>query len=169
MIKLSSIEAIVRALHEHGVRFLIAGGVAVNAYGFIRVTKDVDIAVGLDFPSFLSAVRALESIGYTSKIPVSAEMIADPANRERWRVEKGMLVFQMWSDVHRQTPIDLFTVLPFDFDAAFARSHEELLGPDLPVRLVPIDLLIAMKEEAGRPRDLDDIAHLRQIREINER
>ncbi|HEY8899588.1 MAG TPA: nucleotidyl transferase AbiEii/AbiGii toxin family protein [Chthoniobacterales bacterium] len=166
MIKLASLEQIVRTLNAQGVRFLIAGGVAVNGYGYLRVTKDLDIAVALDAQAFHAAVIALESIGYAPKIPVTAEMIADPANRERWRAEKGMLVFQMWNDSHRETPIDIFTTLPFDFETAFASSIEENLAPGLEVRLVPLDLLIAMKQEAARPRDLDDIDHLRQIQSI---
>lgn len=166
MIKLASLEQIVRVLNQKGVRFLVAGGVAVNGYGYLRVTKDVDIAVALDAPSFRAAVAALESIGYAPKIPVTAEMIADPANRERWKVEKGMLVFQMWNDAHRETPVDLFTTLPFDFEEAFSAGTEETLAPGLKVRLVPLDLLIAMKQKAARPRDLDDIDHLRQIQSI---
>lgn len=93
-------------------------------------------------------------------------MIADPENRARWKHEKGMLVFQMWSDAHRETPVGLFTVLPFDFSTAYERAEVEFLAPERSVRLVPIDLLISMKEEAGRPRDLDDIEHLRHLREI---
>jgi hypothetical protein len=168
MIKLSSLKAIVRTLHEHGVRFLVAGGVAVNGYGYLRVTKDVDIAVALDAQNFRAAILALHSLGYAPKIPVSAEMIADPVNRARWKEEKGMLVFQLWADAHIETPIDVFTTLPFGFEEAFERSEEEFLEPDLPMRLVPIDLLIAMKEVAARPRDLDDVEHLRQIQAITE-
>lgn len=33
--KLASIEAIVRALESAGVRYLVAGGVAVNAHGYL--------------------------------------------------------------------------------------------------------------------------------------
>jgi len=34
--KLTSFEAIVRALDEAGVRYLVAGGLAVNAHGYLR-------------------------------------------------------------------------------------------------------------------------------------
>ena len=43
--KLASFEAIVRALSEAGVRYLIAGGLAVNAHGYLRFTKDADFVV----------------------------------------------------------------------------------------------------------------------------
>ncbi len=38
-----SIEAIVRSLNDAGVRYLIAGGLAVIAHGYTRVTQDVDL------------------------------------------------------------------------------------------------------------------------------
>ncbi len=41
--KLASLEAIVRALNEGSVRYLIAGGLAVNAHGYVRLTQDVDL------------------------------------------------------------------------------------------------------------------------------
>lgn len=39
------------------------------------------------------------------------------------------------------------------------------LAPGLTVRFVSLGTLIAMKQEAKRPRDLDDIEHLRWILE----
>jgi hypothetical protein len=46
--KLSSFEAIVGALNEAGVRYLVVGGIAVNAHGYLRVTNDVDIVIRLE-------------------------------------------------------------------------------------------------------------------------
>ena len=40
--KLTSFEAIVRALNAANVRYLVAGGLAVNAHGYARFTNDVD-------------------------------------------------------------------------------------------------------------------------------
>lgn len=37
-----SIEAIVKALNDAEVRYLIVGGLAVSAHGFMRATRDVD-------------------------------------------------------------------------------------------------------------------------------
>lgn len=46
-VKLESFESIVRALNDAGVRYLIAGGLAVNAHGYLRFTKDVDFVIQL--------------------------------------------------------------------------------------------------------------------------
>ncbi len=40
--KLASFEAIVAEFDAAGVRYLVAGGLAVNAYGYLQLTKDVD-------------------------------------------------------------------------------------------------------------------------------
>src|SRR3972149_3791038 len=45
--KLASFDALVSALQQAGVRYLIAGGLAVNAHGYLRFTKDVDVVVQL--------------------------------------------------------------------------------------------------------------------------
>jgi len=39
VVKLASLEAIVSALNSAGVRYLVAGGLAVNAHGYIRHTR----------------------------------------------------------------------------------------------------------------------------------
>lgn len=46
--RLASFEAIVRALNAAKVRYLVAGGMAVNAHGYLRFTQDVDLVVALD-------------------------------------------------------------------------------------------------------------------------
>jgi hypothetical protein len=33
---------LLRFLHERGIKHIVIGGFAVNAHGFIRVTKDLD-------------------------------------------------------------------------------------------------------------------------------
>jgi hypothetical protein len=45
--RLNSFEAIVKALNAEKVRFLIAGGLAVNAHGHLRFTKGVDLVIAL--------------------------------------------------------------------------------------------------------------------------
>ncbi len=46
--KLSSVEAIVAALNDAGVSYLVAGGLAVNAHGYGRATFDIDLVVELE-------------------------------------------------------------------------------------------------------------------------
>ena len=74
-----------------------------------------------------------------------------------------MMVLNFYSDVNRETPLDVFVTEPFDFDREHEATPKQELASGLFVRFVSIPALIAMKEVAGRPRDVDDIQHLRWI------
>jgi hypothetical protein len=160
---LASLEAIVRALNGAEVRYLVAGGLAVGAHGYPRATMDVDLVVQLRSDNIIAAFHALAGLGYRPLVPVTAEGFSDKAQRERWIEEKGMQVLNFFSDQHKATSVDVFVTEPFDFDSEYDNALNVDLGPGLPVQFVSIPTLIRMKEVAGRPRDLDDIQHLRWI------
>ncbi len=44
----SSVQAIIQALNEAGVRYLVVGGLAVVAHGHVRFTADVDLVLDDD-------------------------------------------------------------------------------------------------------------------------
>jgi hypothetical protein len=157
---LDSVQAIVAALHDAHVRFLIAGGLAVNAHGVLRFTKNVDVVPQLAPDNIERAFGALAALGYKSSVPVTAAQFADESVRSRWVREKNIAVLQLWSDAHRETPIDIFASEPFNFDVEYARA---LLKPlvDIPVRFVCLKTLIQMKEAVGRAQDLADAENLR--------
>ena len=158
--KLDSFSAIVKALDGANVRYLVAGGLAVNAHGYLRFTKDVDIVVQLVPENVVRTLGALERLGYRPTAPVTPEQFADRETRDGWIRDKGMRVLQLWSDEHRQTSVDIFVYEPFGFDEEYAVALvKPLYGAE--VRFVSIPTLIRMKEEAGRPQDKIDIEHLR--------
>jgi len=162
---LNSLDAVVRALNEAGIRYLVAGGLAVNAHGYSRLTRDIDLVLALDSDSVIRAFAALKTAGYRPLVPITAQQFADAALRRKWIEEKGMKVLNFFSDKHRETPLDVFVDEPFDFDAEYAASFRGELLPGLEVRFVSIPTLISMKEAANRPKDIDDIQHLRWILE----
>ena len=159
--KRSSFEAIVRALDGAGVRYLVAGGLAVNAHGYLRFTKDADLVIQLVPDNIRRAFAALGGLGYRPMVPVTVEQFADQATREGWARDRGMQVLQLWSDRHRETPIDIFTQEPFPFDEEYARALIKPLYGKIAVRFVTIPTLIRMKKTAGREQDRIDIEHLR--------
>ena len=160
--KVGSFDSLVRALDEADVRYLVAGGLAVNAHGYLRFTRDVDIVLQLRRDNILSAFDALERIGYRPLVPVSASDFADEVKRDEWIRDKGMTVLNFWSERHRETPIDVFVTEPFNFDLEYARSLVKPLG-SIEVRFVSIPTLIQMKQIAGRPQDLIDIEYLHKL------
>jgi hypothetical protein len=163
--KVSSLEAILRALADAEARYLIVGGLAVAAHGYGRLTFDLDLVVQLQPDNVLRALRALESLGYLPLAPVAAADFADPAKRESWIRDKNAVVFQLHSDRHRETRIDLFVSEPFDFEVEYRHAKIGELLPGLPARFVRVETLIRMKEAAGREKDLEDIRQLKLLRE----
>jgi predicted nucleotidyltransferase len=157
-----SFEAVMKALNDGEVRYLLVGGLAVVAHGHGRMTHDIDLVIELERKNILRAFATLAALGYEPRVPIDAEAFASAENRRRWIAEKGMTVLNLYSDRHRATPIDLFVTEPFDFAAVHANSPcAEVEGVSF--RYVDLKTLIRMKESVGRPIDLDDVHHLRMI------
>ena len=163
---LRSVEAIVTALNQAQVQYLIVGGLAVNAHGCERATRDVDLVVGLQPDNILRGLRALLGAGYQVGIPVTPEEFADATLREQWRREKNMIVLKLWSDIHRRTPVDVFVYEPFDFAREYALARIEKVTAHQTAPIVRLETLLAMKREAARPRDLADIADLERLQAL---
>jgi hypothetical protein len=161
--RVTSIEAIVDALNSAGVPYLVVGGLAVNAHGHGRATFDIDLVVELSSGNVNALFQALGDLGYRPLVPVTAAGFGDRSTRERWIDEKGMVVLQFYSDSHRETRVDVFTREPFDFQLEYDRALVQELRPGLPVRIVALDTLIALKRAAGRAKDLDDIENLERL------
>ncbi len=161
--KFSTLEAIFEALDGAGVRYLIAGGVAVNIHGYQRMTADLDLVVQLERDNIVKAMSALNSLGYRPIVPVTEIDFADADIRQGWVKNKNMKVLSFHADQSPETAIDIFVTEPFDFDKAYNAAIAAEINPELIVNVVSIPMLIKMKNEAGRPRDLDDVMHLEMI------
>ena len=159
----ASVESIVSALNQHQVRYLIVGGLAVVAHGYVRFTADLDIILAVDTQNLQRAVKALESLGYKPRAPVAIEQFVDPAARRQWAEEKGMVVFTLFSAAHPATEIDLFIEPPLDFAEAYSRAKRMEVAAGVPATFCGLDDLIELKSKAGRPRDLEDINQLRAL------
>lgn len=161
--KLQSVEQVVRTLNEPQVPFIVVGGMAVVAHGYGRQTLDLDLIVRLDHETIRNTFRSLAEPGYQPRVPATAEGFADPAQRANWIADKGMTVLNFHSDRHRETPIDVFVTEPFDFEGEYRTALVEELAPGVPLRIVRLETLLRLKQQAGRPQDLADIAELRLL------
>ena len=158
-----SVEAIFSALNEAQVRYLVVGGLAVNAHGYERLTRDVDLVINLQPDNIVRGLRALMGIGYQMTIPETPERFADAALREHWRATKNMIVLKLWSEAHVRTPIDVFVYEPFNFDEELKRATWEPVIGNVLAPVLACSSLVKMKYEAGRDKDLLDIQALAKI------
>ena len=159
-----SIETIIKALNDAKVQYLIVGGLAVNAHGFVRFTRDVDLVLGLEPANAERGLNALLQAGWQLAIPEKPAAFADAATRERWRAEKNMIVLKLWSDRHQRTPVDVFVYEPFDFAAEWARAERLEISPGVLAPVVTLATLLAMKRTTGRHQDREDIKELNRAR-----
>jgi hypothetical protein len=161
--KVASLEAIFRALQEAQARYLVVGGVAVIAHGYVRLTEDLDLVLDLSPDSLLRALGALEGLGYHPMITVPLRDFADPELRRDWTENRNMKVFSLVSDQHQDVTIDIFAKEPFAFDEEYARSEAREVAAKVTAFVVSLPALIALKIEADRHKDHDDIDKLRKL------
>ena len=164
--KTRSVQAIIEVLAEAKSRYLVVGGLAVVAHGYVRYTADVDLVVALDPANVQSTMAALSGLGYRPRIPVGMADFGNKALREQWVREKGMVVFQLFSDEHMETPIDVFVTMPFDFEVQWSRADWRPLLGEAKAPVVALDELLAMKVAVAREQDLIDISKLRKIHDL---
>ncbi|MBW2000247.1 MAG: hypothetical protein JRJ29_20095 [Deltaproteobacteria bacterium] len=161
-------EEVFREFSSKGVRYLVVGGIATNIYGYVRMTVDLDIMVDLSEENLSRVISGMEKLGYLPRAPVEPLDLVSKEKRERWVKEKGAVVFTF---VHKEKPyrqVDVFLSNPVAFDEAYGRRRDMQIG-DAKLSLISMDDLIALKQAVGRPRDLEDVHHLKKIREIKDR
>lgn len=147
-------DQLLRRLSEAEVEFVLIGGLAVNAWGVVRGTKDVDIVVAPD-PENLKRVAGV-AVAVHGHIQTGESFLSTPpsiaahlASGERVAIE---------------TELGLLDVVQgLDGVPPYAELHAsavetEILG--VKVAVCSIDALRQMKQAAGRPRDRVDIEDL---------
>jgi hypothetical protein len=148
---------------ERNIRYVLVGGLAVLLHGVDRLTADIDLVVDLAPEQAAKAVETLLTLGFKANAPVDARQFADAGVRARWQRESGMLVLSFWDPQNRRPTVDVFADYPMDFEVLYENS---LLLPlaTTNVRVASLDHLIAIKQAAGRPKDLDDVVRLSELR-----
>lgn len=160
-----SVETILRRFNESDVRYLVVGGMAVVAHGYVRFTADLDLMLDLEESNARQAIEILKDEGYAPRIPVPIEMFADREMRESWVRDKNMLAYGLDSEKHRMTHVDLFAHNVLDFEGTYQQAARIELFPGVPVVVISLDGLIYLKELAGRAQDILDIEKLRLLQE----
>jgi hypothetical protein len=145
-------ERILRALAEHGVRYVLIGGLAVQTHGHVRTTNDADLIPAPDPPNLERLAAALRAL--------DARVLNE--GHEDTVIEAGMLPRStIWQFTSRDGGIDVMREVPGgdSFEDLSERAVHVRLG-DVDVPVVDLDDLIRMKLARGRPVDLADVAAL---------
>lgn len=149
------------ALADAGVEYIVVGGWAVNAHGYLRTTKDIGLCPAPDRENLERLARlliVLESRQLGLEDFEDAELPGDPTDPEslaaggNFRVETklGILDLMQWLD-------SADGELEYDDLARTAISAEPF---GVPLLVCSLEHLVAMKRRADRERDRDDLRHL---------
>ena len=130
------------ALEEHGIPYMIIGGQAVLLYGSPRLTKDIDITLGLGVNGLPEVISLIAELG----------LAVIPENYEEFVRDTMVLPLK---DEKTGIRIDLiFSYTPYE-EEAIHRARAVRLGARSVRFAAPEDVIIH-KIFAGRPRDMED-------------
>ena len=158
---------ILEGLYKSKVRYLIAGGLAVNLYGVPRVTQDIDIVIAMSKENVLKITSLLKELGYVPRLPVNPEDLANPDKVKDWIENKNLKAFSFYHKKDNYKVIDIVLVHPLNFEKSF-KNRTVKRAKDIDIYLASVDDVVKMKEFSGRPQDLSDIEMLNKVRKYLE-
>jgi predicted nucleotidyltransferase len=130
-------------LKKDSIPYMVIGGQAVLLYGEPRLTKDIDITLGVGVRELNKLKETISSLGF--KILVE---------RDEEFVERNMVLPTL--DEKSGIRVDfIFSFSPYERQA-IERAKDIKLGRSL-VRFASLEDVVIHKVIAGRARDLEDI------------
>lgn len=160
------VERILATLTEHGVEFLLVGGVAAIAHGARRLTVDLDCVPERTYENLDRLAAALRDLNGRLRVEglTDAEAALLPVRIDRetlgrmelstWRTDAGDF------DILADLPTSDGRRLRYD-DLSRRANAQPLHG--ITVRVAALDDIIASKEWADRPKDREALAELRRL------
>ena len=154
---------LLRQLHSAGVEHVLIGGLAVNAHGVIRSTKDVDICPSPDPRNLARLAELLSRLGVrqlgvsddgfaADELPFDPTRADDLAEGDNFRLETPLGVLDIMQWVPGIEADSAYATLAADAQRAVAFGIE--------IHVCSLPALREMKRAAGRPQDLQDLADL---------
>jgi hypothetical protein len=135
------------------IDFVLVGGLAVNAWGYLRATRDIDLVPDPSADNLGRLDSLLVELG--GRVEVGGKLLEPSAIRTFLRTGDRTLVL---TDLGR---IDILQGLPqVPSFAALDQRASEIDMDGLKVKVCSLDDLLAMKRASDRPRDRDDLAAL---------
>lgn len=156
---------ILYALADHGVRYVLIGGMAGTAHGSPAITDDLDICYERSETNLERLAEALRELGARLRGRGVPEDV--PFQLDARTLQKG----DAFTFVTEHGEVDVMAT------PAGTSGYEELAADAVPMRfelvevqVASIDALIRMKRAAGRPKDRVHIEFLGALRdELEER
>ena len=137
------IARIAKELRTADLDYMIIGGQAVLLYGTPRMTKDIDITLGVDAGGLERLLSAIDAIDLRV-IPQDLRSFVEQTSVLPTREEKSGIRVDF-----------IFSFTPYERQAISRSKAVALSGTD--VMFASVEDMIIHKIFAGRPRDLEDV------------
>lgn len=147
-------DELLRRLADAGIEFVVVGGLALNAWGVVRGTEDVDVVVATDSDNIKKIAEVAVAAGGhvqrgESLLGTPFSIAAALAGGEQVAIE---------TDLGRLDVVQGLDGVPGFEDLRSRAAEAEILGST--VWVCSREDLRSMKQAAGRTRDLADIEDL---------
>jgi hypothetical protein len=138
---------------QHGLRYLLIGGYAVNYYGYNRNTADMDVWLAPDNKNKEAFINTLLCMNYREN------EVAPLRNEDFTKPFVGTIGSS-------DAILDVLTVVhhSISFDEAEKQKNIYEIQPGVFLDIVPYEILKEMKLRSHREKDMFDIARLEEIR-----
>lgn len=160
-------ERIFKEFQKVRLNYVVIGGIAVNLHGYPRATGDLDIIILLQNEDLTKFIQAIKNLKFVPRVPVDLNDLTNEKIREGWIQEKNMKVFSVYNPGNPLEHIDLKIEGAEKF-AQILKNRVTMKESDLEIPVASLDDLIALKQDAGRERDLVDIKILKQIKKLKD-
>jgi hypothetical protein len=133
------------SLNAHKVEYLLLGGYAVIAYGYVRNTSDIDLVISDAEENARRLMKALADFGF-GETELSVDLFTEPDSVVRMGVEP--------------IKIEILNYLKgVDFSEAYSR-RKSMQVEDISIDLIALPDLLTNKRAVGRLKDLVDVGEL---------
>jgi predicted nucleotidyltransferase len=147
-------DELLRRLAAANAEFVVVGGLAVNAWGVVRGTKDVDVVVAPDIENLKRVAEVAVAAG--GHVQQGEAFLGTPISIASALSSGEQVAIE--TDLGRLDVVQGLDGVP-NYEELRARSSEtEILG--VSVAVCSLDDLKTMKRAAGRTRDLADLEDL---------
>lgn len=160
-------DRILEVLDRHSVEYVLVGGVAARVHGAGRATADIDCVPATDEENLQRLADALDELGARLRV---GGMSDEEARQLPLRLDSATLAaFGSSTWMTDAGPLDLLLELrdPAGGRHPYADLASRAVGVtvgNVTISVASLDDIIASKEFAGRPKDLDALPELEALR-----
>ncbi|MEM2870533.1 MAG: DUF6036 family nucleotidyltransferase [Thermoplasmata archaeon] len=149
---------LLKVLRSEGIRHVVVGGFAAVVYGVGRATFDIDIALAPSPADIERLIEMLVETGYSSAVdPETGRRIADTR-----KLTPKMILERECTRFRNKDSIDIM-IVPLDTFDFLWKYRVEVEYEGVKISVPSLIDLIHLKEQSGRPVDLQDAKELRHI------